>query len=308
MPKTTKTTPKQTKNQKLTYRNAISLIFKEAGEFLPNKDADVIRVMEYVVQLNEAGIIQNLNEELTDEQFQRLYDVIERLKNNEPLEYITEVADFYGYRFRANRSTLIPRIETETLTGLAIEKIRESFYGKQKGQKVNVVDVGTGTGNIIISIAKTLHEDVNLWAVEISPEAFNVAQENIEAHELTDKIKLVEGNLLDPIPEGVKFDVIVANLPYVYRSDIPNLPESVQKFEPHVALDGGMNGSSLIRDLIAESVDRLNPGGTILLELQEREIDRIKTEVKRYLPNAKIQIESSPSEGQTRFVIIQTKR
>lgn len=293
----------------MTIREAIQRIQEEALDFLPNKDTDISEILQFILKKNEVDILQNLDLELTTKQNTKLDEVIQRLQADEPLEYITGLAHFFGFKFKTNKDTLIPRVETECLVSLALSKIHERNFSQSAGgpPQVNIVDVGTGTGCIIISLARSLETpQARYFATEICPKALKVAQKNLEYHQVEDQINLKKGNLLEPIPSKTKFDLIIANPPYIPQYDLPILQESVRKYEPTIALDGGPNGASIIRELLFQASSRLNPGGAIILELQSKIVERVERIAERFFPKAKLSIERDSFDAE-RFLVIQSR-
>lgn len=315
------TTPRTNKEPKsvrkakpvtMTIREAISRIQSEAHTNLPNKDADIVRIMGHIAEQNETGILQNLDQTLTGKQISLLEKILERLKTDEPLEYILGSGDFHGRRFYVSPHTLIPRPETEILvdllTGYAHEKLYTGNFNtsfSSNGPKLSIADVGTGTGCIIISTALIIREPLSLYATDISSEAIATAEKNLEAYKLKSKITMKCGNLLEPIESDVKFDIIVANLPYVTSAEMDTLQSSVRKYEPALALDGGKNGTDVIRGLIVQASDRMNPSGKIILEIQPSIADTVTAFSQRFLPNARTEIIRDLQEN-NRVLVIHT--
>lgn len=271
-----------------------------------------MRIMEHVAELNETGIIQSLDKKLTPRQVRRLLDTIDRLKNEEPLEYIVGSSDFHGRRFYVSKSTLIPRIETEMLVNLTVGYAKEKLYcenfrtrSKSKKPKLSVIDVGAGTGCIIISTALMIKEPVAFYATEISQRALDVAQKNTDVYKLKSKIRMERGNLLEPIDRRISFDIIVANLPYIRTVDIDALSTSVKDFEPRSALDGGENGAKAIRELLVQSTERLNPKGVVLLEIQPKIISTVTEFANRFYPDTKVEIHPDTFK-EKRYLVIRT--
>lgn len=291
--------------QDITVKQAIQKVRKETFEHLPNKDSDVMTLIQYIIGLNETGILRTLDHKLTDDHRKRLADTIKRVQNDEPVEYITEIAHFYGHKFKVSKDTLIPRIETESLVSLAMSVIYEKVFTENRKRKLNIIDVGTGTGCIIISLAMALREPANFYAVEISRQAHTIANTNISEYKLKKKIDLQLGNLLDPFPKRTNFDLIVANLPYIPQSDLPILAKSVRDYEPRQALDGGANGASVIRELLVQASTRINPKCTIILELQPKLIDKVSSFVSRFYPEATTQL-LKDTFNIDRFLMIKT--
>ncbi len=177
--------------------------------------------------------------------------IISRLKNDEPWEYIRGYTYFKGYKFNVNSSTLIPRIETEKLVDLILERIDKDT--KQ------IIEVGSGTGSIIISVAKELEKrniNIALYAIEYYDKAIELLNANIEFNNVKN-IKVIKSNLLSNITKIDKTlkTIIVANLPYISESEYVELQPSVRLYEPKSALVGGMEGSELILDMIEQAKD-----------------------------------------------------
>lgn len=176
----------------------------------------------------------------------KMPDVIRRLKNNEPIEYIFNVAEFCGLEFYVNKYTLIPREETEKIVYLAIDLIKlRDFKFK------TIIDVGTGSGCIIISIANILkdYDDINYVAIDVSRQALDVARFNAKKFNLEDKIHFLHSDFRSFPFEEYDAILVCANLPYIPSDRI--LPKSVSEYEPHTAIWGtGIDGDGLIKDLI----------------------------------------------------------
>jgi release factor glutamine methyltransferase len=286
-------------------KEAIHKIKDEAGFLLPNTDASIMELMEYVMQVNETGVMQKISQELTEKQEKKLNKAIKRLQDEEPLEYITGLSHFYGHRFKVNKHTLIPRVETEMLVALAMERIYENLYGREKKQ-IKVLDMGTGSGCILISLAKAAKGNIEFTGIDISKEALKIARENISAYGLEKQITLKESNLFEEIEIKAenRFDIIVANLPYIPDGDMDNLPKSVKAYEPSNALKAGPSGVELIEKLLEISPDYLKPEGSIILEAQPSLMDQIKEISSKSLPKADYTSHKDTFDKE-RFAVIQ---
>jgi release factor glutamine methyltransferase len=208
----------------------------------------------------------------------RYEEAIARRSTGEPVAYIRGIKEFFGLAFAVDRRALIPRPETERLVeiGLAAVMARLTAPGRARGAApVRVVDVGTGCGAIVISLASELRrrrvdlmKDVALIATDASAEALDLARENAVGHAVGDAIEFIEADLLPPdLPdERASIDVVVANLPYVQSGAIAGLPIAAS-FEPVAALDGGPDGLVVIRRLLALLPDALAGDGVALLEI-----------------------------------------
>jgi len=210
-----------------------------------------------------------------------------------PVEYITGWAEFYERNFIVNKNVLIPRIETEQLVDQAIKILTPSSFLPTPYSPF-IADLGTGCGCIGITLYLELVKleiQPTIYMSDVSEEALAITKKNIcslvlkgiesDCHVPLDythdpqndynnfPIKLIKSDLFNSYLEDLKFDLIIANLPYIPSSRISKLPESVKDFEPHLALDGGSDGLRLINKLIAQSYSRLKLKGVLLLEIDE---------------------------------------
>ncbi|GIK84101.1 MAG: hypothetical protein BroJett025_07230 [Patescibacteria group bacterium] len=198
----------------------------------------------------------------------RKYDISEEtaLQTEKPVEYLTHHVDFCGLDFYVDESVLIPRIETEELVVLAVQTAQKIFDKTKR--KLEIIDVGTGSGAITSCVSKKLLElqvPFRITATEISPEALQVAKKNVKKLVPKAEVQFVESNLLEGITQ--KFDLIIANLPYIPTERIAFLDKSVKDFEPRVALDGGKSGLTLIHTMIDQAKNVVYPHSKILLEV-----------------------------------------
>lgn len=204
--------------------------------------------------------------ELSDEQTRQLLDMETRRTNGEPLQYILGQSEFIGLTFLVNQWVLIPRPETELLVEAAIAKAKQF-----KSQNLRFLDIGTGSGNIAISLAKNI-PGCEVTSVDISSLALDVAISNAIRQGVADRTKFLRSDLFEALRMfsngNQKFDVIVSNPPYVPTHQLLDLPLDVQK-EPKLALDGGEDGLGFYRRIIPESVAYLKKGGFLILEIGE---------------------------------------
>ena len=222
-----------------------------------------------------------------------------RLKG-EPIAYLIGHKEFYGLDFMVNRNVLIPRPETE----LIIEETLKLIHGadRSKAQPITIIDVGTGSGCIIITLAEKLSSEsrimnYNFVATDISPQALSVAKKNASAHHVNKKIKFIKGDLLAPLIQDSSFIipnsqlVILANLPYGWPAwkNNSSLDTIGLKFEPQIALFAKKDGLELYEKLF-QQIKLLPMSCQVLCEFDPRQTIMIKKLVKKYLPQAKIQI------------------
>jgi release factor glutamine methyltransferase len=210
------------------------------------------------------------------------------------LPYLLGEWEFYGLTFQVSPAVLIPRPETELLVEEAIAWLR-THPGRRAA-----ADVGTGSGAIPIAIAANV-ADVNFTAVDLSPEALAVARANVERHGLSERIELRQNDLLDGL--SAPLDLIAANLPYIPSGRLPSL--AVTKWEPYIALDGGLDGLDLIRRLFEQASRLLQPGGLLLEEIDPGLEESSPAEARRWWPAAKIRVLADLS-GQPRLLRVQT--
>ena len=227
----------------------------------PELDAAVL--LAHILQKSRTWVVAHPEVSLTPEQQEQLEASLVRLENGEPFPYILGHWEFFGLDFDVTPDVLIPRPETELLVEKAIVWL-QSFSGRR-----SVVDVGTGSGAIAISIAANV-PDVHVVATDISVAALEMAHRNARKLNVADRIDFVQCDLLpsppDSFPTGRYFDLICANLPYIPTGTLQGLP--VYQREPTLALDGGADGLDLFRKLMKLAADWLAPNGLILLEIE----------------------------------------
>lgn len=189
-----------------------------------------------------------------------------------PLPYITGEAWFYGRAFKINRAVLIPRPETELLAEMALAACRDS-------QSPKMADLGTGSGCLAVTLAAE-RPDAEVWATDLSADALKEARKNVVRYGLSERVSLLHGDLLGPLPDGLRLDVVVSNPPYVTEAEIEDLEPEVRDYEPRLALSGlgdaaGQDGTALHRRILAEAPAYLKPGGRVLLEVGLNQAERV---------------------------------
>ena len=209
-------------------------------------------------------ILINLEQNINKKVLADFNKYLLRRSKKEPIAYLIGEKEFWSKKFFVNKNTLIPRPETELL----VDKLVTIF----KKKRITILDIGTGTGCIIISLLSELKKS-NGMAVDISREAILVAKKNACKFNLSERIKFLN----KPLEElyGKKFDLIVSNPPYIKRKDIKNLSDDIKKYEPKMALDGGNDGLDLIKKIIYKSKKILKINGTLALEIGNEQIDKV---------------------------------
>lgn len=225
----------------------------------PSLDAQVLAA--HCLNTTRSWILAHLDADLSPPILEELYAKFKQLQEGVPLPYLIGKWEFYGHEFRVTPQVLIPRPETEVLVDLALRWLNRKTPSK------TVLDIGTGSGCIAISIA--LHSpSAQLYASDISLPALRVAQENILLYKLNNRIHLICAADIPPIKTS--FDLICANLPYISSRNLLSLP--VARSEPHLALDGGEDGLEIYRRIIPAMRSRLNPDSLILFEIDPQQV------------------------------------
>jgi len=235
-------------------------------------------LLRHALKIDRARLYCELDRELSDEQEDRFWHLVQRRLSGEPTAYIAGHREFYGLDFYIDRRVLIPRPETELLVEKALEVARTRTMD-------TVADVGTGCGAIAVSLALNLAH-IKICASDISADALEVARINCQKHGVVDRIQLLRGDMLEPLPEPV--DLIVANLPYVAKQEISRA--GLADFEPRAALDGGRDGLDKIRRLCQQAVDKLRPQGVILLEIGQGQGGPVTRLMQRCFPSASVEV------------------
>lgn len=235
-------------------------------------------LMRQALGISRVELYQDLDRELSPEEETGFERLISRRLSGEPVAYITGHREFFGLDFYVDSRVLIPRPETELLVGKALNLAR-------KRPVATIADIGTGSGAIAVSLALNLPR-AKVFATDVSALALEVARFNCQKHGVLDRVYLLEGDLLRPLPEPVS--LIVANLPYVTEAEIGE--QGLASFEPELALDGGCDGLDKIRELCGELDDKLNPGGSLLLEIGVRQSRAVAGLLHSLYPAAVVEI------------------
>ncbi len=230
------------------------------------------------------------------------------LPANRPDQYIKGWVEFYKLKFKVTPDVLIPRPETELLVD-EVSSCIKYYVSSIKGKDILVLDIGTGAGNIAISVAKNT-SDVKITATDVSTSALKVSKQNAKLHGVSKRIEFIQSNLLQkPIIQNTKYKILilVTNLPYIPTERIVYLDPSVKDFEPHLALDGGRDGFELYRKLFAQIVEKnLNPD-LIICEIDHTQGEVATREAQKYFPEAKVEVKKDLAHKQ-RILIIKFTR
>lgn len=244
--------------------------FIDAKIDTPGLDAEVL--LAEVLHADRLSLYVHPEKILTDEEFSRFKNFVERRAKKIPVAYIIGKKEFFGMNFFVTPEVLIPRPDTEILVQFVIDALKNFSGG------VKIADMGTGSGAICISIVKNL-PNATAATVDISPGAIEVAKRNAENLQVADRINFFPGNMFEPL-SGKKFDCIVSNPPYIPTDEIKNLQPEV-KTEPKIALDGGADGLNFYRQLVKAAPDFLSPNGFFAFEIGIGQAEEVKKIIRR---------------------------
>jgi len=238
--------------------NMVQQINKLESRFAQAQIDNGRRVAEEVVaHLLDCSPLAIYQQSFPENKEVELDQMVKRIEAHEPLQYVVGTVDFRGLEIHCDSRALIPRPETEAL----VEEILQAPIWKNTPR---IADIGTGSGCIILTLANE-HPNAHFFAVDLSPDALELAKENAQRLQLDQKINWKCSSLLDDFaPESL--DLVVANLPYISTADWEMLDPSVLQFEPRTALDSGPSGMELIEILLQQATRVLVPNGMIFLE------------------------------------------
>lgn len=238
-----------------TLLNQASKTLKQLSNTSSKLDSEIL--LSKIIKKNRKYLILNSNEELKKENIKSFDYLVKRRKKGEPIAYLINKKEFWKQNFYINQNVLIPRPDTETL-------VEETLKLFNVNSKLNMLDIGTGSGCILISILK---ERRNFFGtgIDISKKAINVARFNAKMHQLSNRVKFYNSDV-DKFLIG-KYDLVVSNPPYIKRQDLKYLEVDVKGFEPKLALDGGKDGFSKITKVISKTSTLLKKNGRFILEI-----------------------------------------
>ena len=245
---------------------------KEAEIDSPSINADTL--LSFVLSCDRTKLYTNPDEIISDSDISRYKELINKRTSHVPLQYITHRVEFMSLDFFVDERVLIPRPETEILVETVLKNEHDKQYSKRK---ITIMDIGTGSGNIAVSLAKNL-SNVEIYASDISQEALEIAKTNVQEHKVIDNIHLLHGDLFSAFvgyAEKEHIDFIVSNPPYVSESEWKNLEPELRDHEPRVALVAGKDGLCFYKQIIKEATDWLMPDGYLIIEIGETQANTI---------------------------------
>ncbi len=251
-----------------------------AATDIPDAHLEAEILWRHVLGYDRATLYACLGEDATMEQGTRFRDLLARRLNREPAAYIVGHREFYGLDFEVDSRVLIPRPETELLVSEAISRCAEMTAPA-------IVDVGTGSGAVAVSLARYLPR-ANVFAADVSAPALAVANHNCRRHGVAARVTLLQCDLLSGLPGPV--DLILANLPYLTAAEMASLPPEVRDYEPLTALSGGGDGLEVVRRLMGGFSDFLKPGGGLMLEVGPAQVAVVAQTLRWDHPEARLEI------------------
>jgi release factor glutamine methyltransferase len=235
----------------------------------PTPALDAALLLAFVSSVSREKLYTHANTEVTKEQSDYFFTLIESRQKGESVAYITGHKEFWGLDFTITPACLVPRPDTEILVETTLAALRRK-------QQASVLDLCTGCGAIAIAL-KHQCPAWDVWAADISKEAMEIARLNAERLGAT--ITFVQGDLFEAVAPDLRFDIITANAPYIASGDIDKLSAEVRR-EPRIALDGGTDGMDIIRRIIKDAPLYLKEGGALILEADPCQMDAITALMK----------------------------
>ena len=264
-----------------TIRNILKWAITTLKEFdieCPDINADTL--LAFVLSCDRTKLYTNPDDILNDSDISRYKELINERIRHIPLQYITHHVEFMSLDFFVDERVLIPRPETEILVETVLNKAQDK---ECISKKITIMDIGTGSGNIAVSLAKNL-SNAEIYASDISQEALAIAKENVRRHKVIENVHLLHGDIFNAfsgIVEKGQFNFIVSNPPYVSESEWKNLEPELRDHEPYEALVGGKDGLCYYRQIIREAADWLMPDGYLIIEIGETQANETIKLVKK---------------------------
>jgi len=237
---------------------------------IPNSKLDSEILMSKIINKDRKFIILNNNYKLSNKSFIDFKELINQRSKGKPISYLTGKKNFWKYEFEISQNVLVPRPDTE----LIIEQILEITKNKSK---LNILDIGVGSGCILVSVLKE-KKDFNGTGIDISKKCLDLSKINALKIGVNNRIKLIKSNI-DKFNYG-KYDLIISNPPYIKKLDLFNLRKKSIRFEPIIALNGGIDGTSVISKVIYKSSKLIKKKGKLVLEIGYDQKEKVKKILK----------------------------
>ena len=234
----------------------------------PRLDSEIL--LSNVLKKKREQILVKLNQSIKKKDISAFYKLIKRRAAKEPVAYIIKKKEFWSKNFKVNENTLIPRPETELLV--------QNLIKTYKDKKISMLDVGTGSGCILISLVSELPFSRGI-GIDISTQAIKVAKENASLHKVKNKVKFFNKSIINLY--NLKFDLLVSNPPYIERKNIKNLDDGIKNYEPLIALNGGNDGLDVIKKVIYKAKEILKINGRLAIEIGNGQSIKVSKELKK---------------------------
>ncbi|MBA2116928.1 peptide chain release factor N(5)-glutamine methyltransferase [Bremerella alba] len=244
-------------------------------EYLESKGSEEARLEAQLMLGHSLGcpkiqLYARFEEVVDEEKRAKFRELVKQRATGKPVAYVLGTSEFYSMEFLVTPDVLIPRPETEHLVIETLDLLK----GRSKDETVCILDIGTGSGIIAVTIAKQISK-ASVLATDISEKALAVAKQNAEKHGVNERIEFATGDLFAAVPDGALFDVIVSNPPYIAQSERPLMDAHVIAHEPHDALFAEEEGTAILRRILEEATDYLKPGGWLLMEFSPMVAKRV---------------------------------
>jgi release factor glutamine methyltransferase len=252
----------------------IENILKEAIEILQKNSVaspvlDARLLLSFATSLSKEDIIFNAQQiNLSENQIKKYFELIHKRAKKIPLTHLTNNREFFANNFYVDENVLDPRPDSEALIEMIIKKFT-------KNSSINIVEIGCGSGCLIISLLRHFENWLGL-AVDISDKALVIAQKNADNNQVLTRINFIQSDLFKNLSNNQIFDIIISNPPYIPTNDIENLQDEVRLYEPRIALDGGLDGLDFYRKIAEQSQKFLKNNGDIFLEIGYNQYQDVK--------------------------------
>lgn len=241
----------------------------------PSYKAEAKLVMTSVLNCSPLDLLIEKEKRLSEAEWARIQQIADRRSFHEPLQYILGEQGFMGHLFAVSPDVLIPRPETETLVEWVIARLEERIEKAGSDRMVRVLDIGTGSGAIAVSIARAVSK-AEVVGVDISEAAVKTAEYNARKNGITERVTFGVSDLFSAVSKEMRFDIIVSNPPYIPETDRETLQREVRLFEPEMALFGGEDGLDFYRKIIPDARAYLVPGGILVFEAGYNQMPEIE--------------------------------
>lgn len=261
----------------------ISELIKEASDKLlqsgnDNSRFEALHLVGFTLKMSPEKLITNFAKEISKTDEEKILNLVKKRNSGVPFQYLLGTQEFMSLEFSMSPDVLIPRQDTETLVEFLLKKYADF--------PLSVLDIGTGTGCIPISLAH-FRPKFTCIGIDISENAVNLAKKNADALKVSDRVTFEKCDILKEIPNG-NFNIVTSNPPYIKTEDIQYLQKEVRDFEPHLALDGGVDGLKFYRRICDISTGILKPDGILVFEIGFNQADIIKDIMKDNFKNIEI--------------------